>query len=188
MAHAPAPEFSRAFTVDNLADRAGEPLTGEADAAERAALARRFAVPAVRRLHFELKAEPTGPGGWRVSGTVEAGLTQTCVVTLEPVETEIAETVERRFVPRDQLPPVTPGAEMELDSATADGPDGHDGRIDLGEIAAEAVALAIDPYPRHADADFASLIAGPAGAEPLTDEAARPFAGLAALKDRQRKT
>ena len=187
MAYAPAPEFSRAFTVDQLASQGGAVLTGEADAAECASLAARFGVPAVRHLRFALRAEPSGAGGWQVTGTVEAGLTQSCVVTLEPVETEIAEAVERRFVPRDQLPPVHPGGEMELDEATADGPDGHDGSIDLGEIAAEAVALAIDPYPRHPDADFASLIASPAGAEPLTDEAARPFAGLAALKARQQE-
>ena len=187
MAYAPVPEFSRAFTADQLTAQAGTVLTGEADAAECAALAARFNLPAVRSVRFALQAEPTGAGGWRITGSVEAGLTQTCVVTLEPVETEVAEAVDRRFVPRDQLPPLPPGAERELDAATADGPDGYDDSIDLGEIAAEAVALAIDPYPRHPDAEFASLIASPAGAEPLTDEAARPFAGLAALKARQQE-
>lgn len=187
MAYAPAPEFSRAFTADQLVAQAGTQLTGEADAEECAALAARFNVPAVRSLRFAFQAQPTGAGGWRIIGAVEAGLIQTCVVTVEPVDTDVAEPVERRFVPRDQLPPVPPGAERELDAATADGPDGYDDSIDLGEIAAEAVALAIDPYPRHPDADFANLIASPAGAEPLTDEAARPFAGLAALRGRQQE-
>jgi uncharacterized metal-binding protein YceD (DUF177 family) len=186
MHDAPAPEFSRVYSSEQLSAAAGDVVGGEADEAECAALASRYDVPAVRALRFALKAEPAG-AGWVVTGDVTAALTQRCVVTLEPVETEIAEAVERRFVPRDQLPAIHPGVELELSAAAVDGPDGFDDSLDLGEIAAETVALAIDPYPRHPEADFANLIASPPDTAPLTDEAARPFAGLAALKARQQK-
>lgn len=176
----PRPEFSRSVAVATLG--AGAPLEGAADADERAALAARYAVPAVRALSYAAQAAPWGPGGWRIHGAVTAELTQVCVVTLEPVETSFTEPFERFFAPPGRL------------DAAADllDPDGEETveplgeTLDLGEIAAEAAALAIDPYPRKPEAAFEGVLKGPPGAEPLTDEAARPFAGLATLKARPR--
>jgi hypothetical protein len=51
----------------------------------------------------------------------------------------------------------------------------YDGRIDLGAIAAEHLALGLDPYPRAPGAEFADHI----------EDAARetsPFAALGLLK------
>jgi hypothetical protein len=177
-------EFSRPIDPDALRARVGQPLTGEATEAEREALARRYGVPAVLSLSYTLTPSALGEDGWRFTGTVEARLTQTCVVTLEPVETSLLESIDRRFVPASTLPPVPEGGELEFDADADDGPDGYEDAIDLGEVAAETAALAIDPYPRRDDATFEGVLAAPSGAEPLTDEAARPFAGLAALKGR----
>jgi uncharacterized metal-binding protein YceD (DUF177 family) len=60
--------------------------------------------------------------------------------------------------------------------------------IDAGAVLAEALALALPPYPRAPGAEFGELTAAAPGAEPLTDEKLRPFAGLAELmkKDRDR--
>ena len=176
MSSHPAPEFSRPVALSRLPD--GAPLTGEATAAECAALAARYRVPAVRALRYAAQATPWGPGGWRVAGVVEAALTQTCVVTLEPVDTAISEPFERFFAP---------AARLEAASALL-GPDPDEEvaalgeAIDVGEIAAEAAALAMDPYPRKPDAAFGGIVTGPPGVAPLTDEAARPFARLATLK------
>ena len=180
----PEPEFSRPVTPDTLEHKAGAPLTGQAEAAECAALAVRFGVPAVLSMRYRATAARWGRGGWRIEGEAEARLEQTCVVTLEPVETTVREPFDRRFVPASQIEAPAPGSETELDSEMADAPDGFSGHIDLGEIAAEAVALGIDPYPRRAGAEVGQVLSGPKGAEPLTDEAARPFAGLAALRRR----
>ena len=49
-----------------------------------------------------------------------------------------------------------------------------DGRIDLGVLAAEFLALGLDPYPRKPGADFAA----PAEADISTDS---PFAALRQL-------
>lgn len=178
------PEFSRPLTPEALERSEGETLAAEADTAERAALAERFGVPAVLSLGYRARATRWGRDGWRIVGQAEARLEQTCVVTLEPVETVVTEPFDRRFVPESALDRPSPGGELELDSAMVDGPDGFSGSIDLGEIAAEAVALGIDPYPRREGAEVGRVLSGPKGAEPLTDEAARPFAGLAALRRR----
>jgi hypothetical protein len=51
------------------------------------------------------------------------------------------------------------------------------GVVDLGALATEFLILAIDPYPRKADAVFAGFSAG--------EGPASPFAALAALKKKQ---
>jgi uncharacterized metal-binding protein YceD (DUF177 family) len=180
----PAPEFSRPMSPEALAAKGDAVITGTANPDECMALAARFDVPRVMMLSFRLKASPFGRGGWRVTGNAEARLEQTCVVTLEPIETEISEAVDRRFVPAREVSTAAPGSETELSATLADEPDGFDGMIDFGEIAAEAIALGIDPYPRRGDVEAVRIQTGPAGVAPLTDEAARPFAGLAALRQR----
>lgn len=170
------PEFSRPAAVDALGE--GRDFSAEADAAEREALAARYQVPAVRALRYRAEVRPWGPGGWRVGGEVEAELTQICVVTLEPVDTVLREPFERFFAPARRLDEAAELLDAELDEALEPLPE----TIDLGEIAAEAAALAIDPYPRKPDAAFAGAAKGPPGVAAMTDEDARPFARLAALK------
>lgn len=174
----PTPEFSRTVLAEALRDHGGGAMSGHATVAECGALASRFGIPAVRGLGFEAEAAPWGPGGWRVTGRVRAGLTQTCVVTLEPVDTELDEPFERFFAPPRRLEE----AQALLGDDAEEEAEPLGTAIDLGEIAAETAALGLDPYPRRADAAFDGRVQGPPDAEPLTDEAARPFARLSALK------
>jgi hypothetical protein len=179
MSRAPEPEFSRPIAAEDLPAASDAPVRGAATPEECAALALRFNVPAVRWVRFEASVSPWGPGGWRVKGRAEAGLTQTCVVTLDPVDTEVSEPFERRYVPARRLAEAT-GLDPDADEA----PEPLGGGVDPGEIAAEAVALGIDPYPRAAEARFDGVTGAPPGVEPLDDTAARPFARLAALRRR----
>jgi uncharacterized metal-binding protein YceD (DUF177 family) len=174
---APPPEFSRPVRVDALAE--GTPISGEATEAERAALARRYKIPDVRSIRFRAQTNPWGPGGWRVSGEVEAELTQTCVVTLEPVETRFREQFERFFVPAARLDEAAALLDPDLDESL----EPMSAEIDIGEVAAEAAALAIDPYPRKPGAAFEGVVKGPPGVAPMTDEDVKPFARLAALRN-----
>lgn len=185
-AAAAPPEFSRPVTAAALADAAltDRTFSGAAEPAERAALAARYGVPAVLALSFRAHARPWGPGGLRVSGAVEATLRQTCVVTLEPVDTAVAEPFERFLAPPAKLAEAARLLDPELDEA----PEPLGAAVDLGEIAAETAALAIDPYPRRPGAAFVGAVLGPPGTAAMTDEDARPFARLAALRrgDRER--
>ena len=62
-------------------------------------------------------------------------------------------------------------------------PDPFDGKsLDLGEIAVEELALAMDPYPRAPGADHVLSHLIPSDDE--NDEQASPFAKLQALKRR----
>jgi uncharacterized metal-binding protein YceD (DUF177 family) len=115
--------------------------------------------------------------GVRVAGQISALVGQTCVVTLEPMESTLDEEVELVFAP----PPagaVAADGEIEVPLAGADEPPEPllDGKVDLGAIATEFLVLAVDPYPRKPGAEFAAPKGDAAGAH--------PFAALAALKKR----
>ena len=150
----------------------------EADGEVRESLARFLDVPAVEAFSAEADVTRWRGGGVRVAGRVRARLAQECVVTLEPIETEIDEPFDAVFVPEDSpLAPVREGdVQMMVDAEGDDPPETFAGdTLDLGPIWSEFLTLAVDPFPRRPDAQLAD-----AGneAEPS------PFAALAALKDR----
>lgn len=176
------PEFSRPLRVESLRESGGGDFSGEAGAEEREALARRFGVQAVHALSYRARLTPKGDG-WTVEGEVAARLEQICVVTLEPMEVDIDERFARELQPGA----TTATATHEVEIVRDDEPDILGAEIDVAEIAAEAAALAVDPWPRRDDAAFENRLQGPPGVEALTDEAARPFAALAALRQRMDK-
>jgi uncharacterized protein len=163
--------LSRPVDVRRLGD--GEIVTIDADVQERTALARDLAIPAVERLHAELKVTPAR-GGARVRGHVSATVLQTCVVSLEPFETAIEEDIDVRF---KRQAAVAPGAEIDLEASGEDGPEPFEGDIiDVGALAAEHLALGLDPYPRKPGVAFEDIVE--AADEPAKQS---PFAGLAGL-------
>lgn len=179
--HRPAPEFSHPVVVAGLSD--GETaLDLTARPTECSALAARYGVDAVRFLKASMTLKPLPGGDVRVQGGFEAGLVQRCVVTLEPVETEVAGTFSTVFSahPID----AADGHEIEFDAEAPDPADTViDGVIDVGEVVAELVALEIDPFPRADGVSFEM----PKGLENQEDEdniAPNPFAKLANLKEK----
>ena len=145
----------------------------EADAGVRAAIAAAAGVNEVPQLFAAFDVTRHGRDGLHVAGTVSARVGQTCVVTLEPVENEIAENVDLVFVPASTLGPAA--NEVSLGTEAAEPPEALiDGVVDLGAIATEFLMLGIDPYPRKPGAVFES----PQNA----DAASRPFAALARLR------
>lgn len=151
----------------------GQIVEIEADAQERANLARDLDLPGIVRLHAELKVTPS-KGGARVRGHVSAVVMQTCVVSLEVFEAVVEEDVDLRY---SRHVAAEPGAEIELDAEAEDGPEPLVGDIiDLGAVAAEHMVLGLDPYPRKPGVAFEDIV------DPPEETAARsPFAGLAGL-------
>jgi uncharacterized metal-binding protein YceD (DUF177 family) len=181
--HAPAPEFSRPLKVSGLPE-GGLTFRETADGAERAALALRYGVLGVKRFAVAGKLRPEGPG-WLLKGRATARITQTCVATLAPLDQIIDEPFERMFIPGVPEPEDLPDLDIDAD----DPPEPLGREINLGEVGAQTVALALDPYPRADQTAPAEASAAPEGAAPLTDEDVRPkpFASLAALKDKLEK-
>ena len=123
-----------------------------ANPTERAALARRFDMTALDRLDADLEVRRE-PGGFVVSGRVLAEGSQPCAVSGEPVAARIDEPVALRFSPSA----APEGDEVELESADLDVLPLDGETIDLGEIAAQSLGLALDPFPRLADTALADI-------------------------------
>lgn len=161
--------WSRPVRVDEVPE-SGLAVTLTADAGVRETVARLGDLTALPRLAAEFNLTREGRG-LRVAGTVRATVGQTCVVTLEPMESEIAEPVDLVFSPdaptEEAGPPRDPDAPEPPEPLVG-------GTVDLGAIATEFVLLGIDPYPRKEGAAFAAPDSGPPDPG--------PFAALAALK------
>lgn len=168
------PEFSRPWRLDQIG--AGDSQTRiEATAEERAALATRFELLALDRLEAEY-AIRRDPIGIVATGRLWADATQACVATGALVPAAIDQPFTLRFVPEpgDAAP-----EELELDADDCDTVFYTGGAIDLGEAAAETLALALDPFPRAVGAEEALRDAGV-----ISEEQAGPFGALAGLKDK----
>jgi uncharacterized metal-binding protein YceD (DUF177 family) len=171
------PPFSRVIRLENASALQGRL---EASATERQRLADVYQIGSLASLSFDYRLDPLPSHRYRLTGSLKAELTQPCVVTLEPVQQTMREEIALELWPEPMLRDRGedgPEAEEVLDM---DPPEPIvNGRIDLGHLAAEIFASAIDPYPRKADAAFEWTDPQEA------DEAARkPFAGLARLKSK----
>lgn len=159
----PEPELSRPLIVDRIAS-GGVHEHIVARPAEREALAARFGLAALPSLEAWLDAALAPNGMVRLTGRLEAEVVQTCVVTLEPLPSRLECPLGALFAP--------PGLMGQADPETACDPEAEDppeaivnGRIDLGEVVAQNLALALDPYPRKPGATFREPLAGSGGRE-----------------------
>jgi len=146
-----------------------------------AQIAEALDITALRKLRFSGTLEPDGARDWHLAATLGATVVQPCVVTLAPVTTRIDTPVSRRYL-ADWQEPAGDEAEMPEDDTTEALPD----TLDLASVMAEALALALPDYPRAPDAEIESAQFTAPGVKPMTDEDAKPLAGLAALRDRLR--
>lgn len=109
-----------------------------------------------------------------VTGRVSARVGQNCVVTLEPIETDVDEPVDVTFAPV-ATGAAEPAGEQRRRTATEEPPEPLiDGSVDLGAIAIEFLILGIDPYPRKAGVEFTP--------PKVENDIPHPFAALEALK------
>lgn len=123
-------------------------VTPSAD--ERAAIAAQIGVTSVDELSVHLHAVRFR-GGIRVTGRLIGLVTQPSVVTLEPMSQEIAEPIDRIFLPGGEKEfAATANAEIFVDLEGEDVPDHFEGNeADLSDLIVETLALAVDLYPRE---------------------------------------
>ena len=166
------PEFSRIVGLDRIT-QAGMVREIAADEAERRALAQRFAILAIDSLAARVSLRRTGRGDVGLAARITASVVQECVVTLEPVGSQIDEEVALSLRPVDedalgQKTVVIP-ADEDFEPFSGD-------TLDIGELVAVELALSLDPFPRAPDADAAL---GPGGtAEDLPETSESPFRAL----------
>ncbi|MEQ9488260.1 MAG: DUF177 domain-containing protein [Alphaproteobacteria bacterium] len=173
----PTPEFSRRVQAIDV-PRLGRDYTVTAEAAEREKLAKRFDLIGIDSLVGDYTVKSVGAGPLiRVEGRIQAFVTQRCVTSLRPVPATIDERIVAEFGPEEA------DLDVELTLEDEDPPEAFDnGAIDLGELTAQHLSLALDPFPRAEDAVIDTEELG----EGITVDAPNnPFAALAALKRRK---
>lgn len=153
----------------------------EASAAERQAMADLAGARDILSAQASFDVVPKSGGRVQVMGHVRARVGQTCVVTLDPMESEIDEEVDLIFAPEAEVRRladlIEEGQDDKEPPEVADPPEAIvNGIIDLGRIATDVLFLAIDPYPRKPGVVFEAEVAA-------LDPEDHPFAALKALQD-----
>lgn len=157
----------------------GQRVRLTADAAQLTALAQAGGLRQVSAAQAELTLMPLRGDTIHVTGRVTATVGQTCVVSLEPIDSRIDEAIDMTFAPEDRIAKLasTIDDDTDEDAETPDLPEPIvNGLIDVGRLATDILFLGIDPYPRKPDAVFDVPVAPP-------DPADHPFAALGALKE-----
>ena len=146
---------------------------------ECAQIAAELGVDALRKVRFQGDLRPMGKSGWELRAKLGATVVQPCVVTLAPVTTRIETQAERRYT-NAPLPDAAAEMEMPEDENREPIP----GKLDLLQVIAETLSLAIPEYPRAPGVALGDAQFTAPGLKPMTDDDAKPLAGLAELKKR----
>jgi len=124
-----------------------------------------------------------------MSGRLRGRIVQACILTLDPVSQDLDETF--RLVFKEGLAEERdPDSGEALVSAQADAPEPLPGNLlDVGEIVAEQLSLAADPYPRKPGVTLEDVMPKPRKdrRQGRQEQRRHPFAGLAALRDKPRR-
>jgi uncharacterized metal-binding protein YceD (DUF177 family) len=168
--------------IADLASRKPTDFDITPDAALRDTIAKELGILGLKKLRFAGQIVPAGKRDWTLTAQMGATVVQACVVSLEPVTTRIDETVERIYT--DDVP-VIDAAEVEMPED--DRVEALPETIDLIDVMREALSLALPLFPRVEGAELGQVMHTEPGKTPMTDDEAKPFAGLGALRDQLAK-
>lgn len=172
------PEFSRLVRLDDV--RKGTvAVTVTASVAERDALAQRLQVTEITALEADLKVSRLSDGVFEVTGRFEAEITFIGEHADEALDFTVSEAVEEIFATETgwkQLEEKSLDDDVDAELLTVE-------QIDLGEVVAQNLSLALDPALLESGALEEGAVTYTAGGngDSVSDN---PFAALAALRAR----
>src|SRR5216683_201548 len=181
-------EIERVVDLDRMGNN-GTAVDIVASDGERAALAKRFGFLGLPAFSARVTVDRRIGGQIVVEGRLRGRIVQACVLSLDPVTQDLDDTFRVVFK-RDLAEERDPESGEAVLSAQADAPEPLQGNLlDIGEIVAEQLSLAADPYPRRPGVKLEDVLPKPRqGGRPGRNEQRRhPFAGLAALRDKPRR-
>lgn len=142
----------KAYRIDQISS-AG--ITGYIDAtkAQRDEIAALLDLPGLEEFKFDYQLRTTKKGRLKLKGKLFARLTQSCVVTLEPVPAHIDETIEIDFWPAEDVKLLEKESDPESMSLQLDGPEPlSSDTIDVGLLAYEHFVASLELYPKQTNA------------------------------------
>ncbi|WP_283426421.1 YceD family protein [Shimia sagamensis] len=177
----PSASSSTVFRVADLQQNRPTSFELRPSPKELTALAEALSLSTVRKVVFAGEIRAHGKSDWELVAKLGATVVQPCVVTLDPVTTRVEDKIERRFVAH--LPDPDGDEEEEIEMPEDENAERLETHIDVHAILHEALALNIPQFPRAQGAELKDAVFTEAGKKAMTDEDARPFSGLAALRD-----
>ncbi|MEM0976924.1 MAG: YceD family protein [Pseudomonadota bacterium] len=130
------------------------------------------------KLKFRGEFEAENDTAIRLTASLGATAVQSCILTLAPVTTRVDVKINQQFLPAKGQD--TSSSEIEIQESDPEDflPDG----FSLFDLVAEHLALELPEYPRAEGATLSNTVFTEPGKKPMTDEDARPFAELDALR------
>lgn len=169
------PPLERFTALDRLG-QAGAQVTIEAKGDDLVRLAEWAGVASIESFSATVDLRRLGQTRFKLDYAFAADLTQSCVVTLEPVHAHIAREFSRELHVTGSAAAADKGGVLTLDAADDEAPEEiASPHYDLAGPLLEEFLLAIDPYPRAQGAAFEA-------AEDPPDAPDNPFAVLKSLK------
>ncbi len=153
------------------------------DAAQIRQFAQELDLISLKKLRFKGELTAEGRDQWELTADLGATVQQNCVISFVPVTTRIDEKISRRYVPEAVFELVAEDEEI----AEASGDDDMDilpAEIDLLAVFHETLVLALLDYPRAKGVELGERVFSEEGVKPMQDADAKPFAGLAAMKEK----
>lgn len=175
----PAPEASPLIRLTETGARRERDFVLVPDEAALEALGAELGLLGLRKVRLTGRVLPEGRRDWRLEAHLGATVIQPCIVTLAPVTTRIETPIARHYL-ADYADPDEDEAEMPEDDTIEPLPE----VLDVSQLLAEELALALPLYPRAEGAELGEAMFTEPGMAPMSDADARPFAGLKALKDK----
>lgn len=170
-------ELSRLIKVRPLPSEA---VIIEADAQERANLAKRFGLPQIDKLTAEIMLDLDG-SAILAQGKLNAQFAQICSISGDEFPVAIDEPIVLRFV---QSRPATENDEDEeigLSDEDCDEIEYSGDTFDLGEAVAQTLGLSIDPYAEGPNADQIRKEAGISSDDEPSGPLAEALKGLKSI-------
>mgnify|MGYP002629644408 CR=1 FL=1 len=174
------PAYSHPLRIAELVSKRAYSFDLTPDDKTREAIAAELGIVSLRKLRVVGTLSPLGRKDWQLEAEMGATVVQDCVTTLDPVTTRIDEPIKRTYLHQIEYPTDEEEVEIPEDDSIDPLPE----VLDLGEVILEALALALPAYPQVPGAKPLVQAYTAPGVDPLTDEATKPFAGLAALRDK----
>ena len=166
-------EIERIVDLDRMGTD-GTALEIVASDSERAALAKRFGFLGLPAFSARVTVDRRLGGQVVVEGRLRGRIVQACILTLDPVTQDLDDTFRIVFK-QDLAEERDPESGEAVLSAQADSPEPLSGNLlDVGEIVAEQLSLAADPYPRRPGAKLEDVLPKPRSGRPQGPARAAP--------------
>lgn len=175
----PEPEWSVLVDAQTVTSNP-QKLRIAATEAERKALAQRLDLAVISSLSADVTLHRERGNIIHVNGLMKANITQHCVMTMDPVQTQIEETFEGWYADQERIVMLAKArhdrlgrlvdSEVPILDESEDPEPLVNGMIDIGELVVQNLSLALDQFPRRRgleEQEPVEVVVGPQEGEAL---------------------